>query len=371
MTGWSLGAIGNLINLIMVPEKIAAIFVFAPTFDMASYVYVYTYQLWGTFTTNLPTNEGYTRNQRLNSCYMLSEKKNSSLPIMYTFCGKNDVGNWTEKIAFYDSMNNCNHGGFHFWSQVDHYGTYIKWMPNFPNFHFLLRYGTNISYPAFSNCSFNDNPGNGSPTNGDSIGSINGYLDWTDNIVDTPELWATTLFVHDLLTTQGTLVAPDSGTTDITLRRLQEFSVPLGETVYWENYKNGVIVQQGSFIYNGNLITIPEVKVYKDSSYLKVFYTPVSVDEDKYFPSHFALEQNYPNPFNPTTTIGFGLRSKSNVRITILNAIGEEVAVVLNEEREAGFHQVVFNAINLPSGVYFYQIQAGSVVETKKMILMK
>jgi photosystem II stability/assembly factor-like uncharacterized protein len=85
----------------------------------------------------------------------------------------------------------------------------------------------------------------------------------------------------------------------------------------------------------------------------------------------YLLEQNYPNPFNPTTTIGFGLQDKSNVKITILNAIGEEVAIVLNEERESGFHQVEFNAANLPSGVYFYQLRAGDFVETKKMILLK
>jgi photosystem II stability/assembly factor-like uncharacterized protein len=85
----------------------------------------------------------------------------------------------------------------------------------------------------------------------------------------------------------------------------------------------------------------------------------------------YLLEQNFPNPFNPTTTIGYGLQNKSNVKITILNAIGEEVAVVLNEEREAGFHRVEFNAANLPSGVYFYQLRAGDFVETKKMILLK
>jgi hypothetical protein len=59
------------------------------------------------------------------------------------------------------------------------------------------------------------------------------------------------------------------------------------------------------------------------------------------------------------------------VKITILNAIGEEVAVMLNEEREAGFHQVEFIATNLPSGVYFYQLKAGNYVDTKKMILLK
>jgi hypothetical protein len=85
----------------------------------------------------------------------------------------------------------------------------------------------------------------------------------------------------------------------------------------------------------------------------------------------YLLEQNWPNPFNPTTTIGFGVQNKSNVKITVLNAIGEEVAVLLNEEREPGYHQVEFRAVNLPSGVYFYRIQAGEFVSTKKMILLK
>jgi N-acetylneuraminic acid mutarotase len=85
----------------------------------------------------------------------------------------------------------------------------------------------------------------------------------------------------------------------------------------------------------------------------------------------YLLEQNYPNPFNPTTTIGFGLQSKSDIKIAILNAIGEELAVVLNEEKESGFYQVEFNAANLPSGVYFCQLKAGEYVNTKKMILLK
>lgn len=88
-------------------------------------------------------------------------------------------------------------------------------------------------------------------------------------------------------------------------------------------------------------------------------------------PVEFTLAQNYPNPFNPTTTIGFGIQKQSNVKITVLNVIGEEVAIVLNEVKEAGYHQVEFNARNLPSGVYFYTLQAGSFTDTKKMILTK
>lgn len=88
-------------------------------------------------------------------------------------------------------------------------------------------------------------------------------------------------------------------------------------------------------------------------------------------PTDYSLQQNYPNPFNPATTIGFGVQNKSNVKIIILNAIGEEVAVVLNEEKEPGYHQVEFSAANLPSGVYFYRLKAGEFISTKKMILLK
>ena len=84
----------------------------------------------------------------------------------------------------------------------------------------------------------------------------------------------------------------------------------------------------------------------------------------------YILEQNYPNPFNPTTTIGFGVRNKSNVCIIILNSIGEEVATILNEEKEPGY-QVEFDAVDLPSGVYFYRLQVGSFINIKKMILLK
>ena len=86
---------------------------------------------------------------------------------------------------------------------------------------------------------------------------------------------------------------------------------------------------------------------------------------------NFTLEQNYPNPFNPTTTIAYVLNEKSNIKLTLYNALGKEVAVLVNEEQEKGYHKAVVNADNLASGVYFYKLQAGSLVETKKMILLR
>jgi photosystem II stability/assembly factor-like uncharacterized protein len=85
----------------------------------------------------------------------------------------------------------------------------------------------------------------------------------------------------------------------------------------------------------------------------------------------FKLEQNYPNPFNPTTSIGYILKVKTNVKLVLLNSLGEEVALLVNEEKDKGFHNVTLNAESLASGIYFYRLQVGDYVETKKMILIK
>jgi predicted GH43/DUF377 family glycosyl hydrolase len=86
---------------------------------------------------------------------------------------------------------------------------------------------------------------------------------------------------------------------------------------------------------------------------------------------NYTLEQNYPNPFNPTTTIGYVLQEKSNAKLTLLNSLGEEIAVLVNEEQDKGYHKVEYNASTLVSGVYFYQLRAGSFIETKKMMLLR
>jgi photosystem II stability/assembly factor-like uncharacterized protein len=88
-------------------------------------------------------------------------------------------------------------------------------------------------------------------------------------------------------------------------------------------------------------------------------------------PSAFELAQNYPNPFNPITMIRYSIPEKSNIKLTIINFIGEEIVTLLNETKEAGSYEKVWNATGLPSGVYIYKFQAGNFIKTKKMVLMK
>ena len=95
------------------------------------------------------------------------------------------------------------------------------------------------------------------------------------------------------------------------------------------------------------------------------------VDEDYDTPTNFTLNQNYPNPFNPTTVISFQLAESSSTSLRIYNSLGEEIKTLLNNHMSAGLHEIEFNAVDLPSGVYFYKLQAGKFSETKKLLLMK
>jgi len=87
--------------------------------------------------------------------------------------------------------------------------------------------------------------------------------------------------------------------------------------------------------------------------------------------SSFRLMQNYPNPFNPSTTISYFTAKNEKVSLKIFDVLGNEVAELINEEKPAGYYEVDFNASNLSSGIYYYTLRAGSLVQSKKMILLK
>ncbi|MBI4535294.1 MAG: T9SS type A sorting domain-containing protein [Ignavibacteriae bacterium] len=88
-------------------------------------------------------------------------------------------------------------------------------------------------------------------------------------------------------------------------------------------------------------------------------------------PTGYVLQQNYPNPFNPSTRISYSIPTAAQVRLSVYNMLGQEVASLVNEYRNAGTYEKAFSAQDLPSGVYFYTLRAGAFSETRKMILLK
>jgi hypothetical protein len=99
--------------------------------------------------------------------------------------------------------------------------------------------------------------------------------------------------------------------------------------------------------------------------------TNVSDHQRELVDRNYQLFQNYPNPFNPTTTISFFVPSRSFVSLKILDCLGRETVMLVAENLSSGYYSHNWSAINLPSGVYFYRLQAGLYTETKKLILLK
>jgi hypothetical protein len=96
-----------------------------------------------------------------------------------------------------------------------------------------------------------------------------------------------------------------------------------------------------------------------------------SAETNTSIPTEYGLDQNYPNPFNPSTIINYQLPEKNHVTLKVYDILGNLVETLIDQEMEAGYHSLDWNAGALASGVYFYRFSGGTYVTTKKLILMK
>ncbi len=112
-------------------------------------------------------------------------------------------------------------------------------------------------------------------------------------------------------------------------------------------------------------------EMYVDDYQVMQLTAPTGIETSTTSPETFNLAQNYPNPFNPTTTITYSVPQAGKIKLAVYNLLGQEVAVLVNGEVNAGMHQAEFNAKSLPSGAYFYRLQSESSVSVKKMLLLK
>ena len=109
----------------------------------------------------------------------------------------------------------------------------------------------------------------------------------------------------------------------------------------------------------------------KQIDYIGTFNYSNMLEVEILTPTRFSLEQNYPNPFNPSTKIKYAINETGLVQLKVYDILGKEIANLVNENKEAGYYSVEFDASHLPSGVYIYQLQSNSFISSKKMILIK
>jgi len=152
------------------------------------------------------------------------------------------------------------------------------------------------------------------------------------------------------------------------LGRFQNNSIQLSQNTThklvpnWTDLTNSQLIV---YVDEGNDGTID------DSIFVQNQATSIDDQGSLLTPNSYNLAQNFPNPFNPTTTIQYSIPQRSNVTLKVYDVLGNEIAALVNEAKDRGVYSVNFDASQLASGIYLYRIQAGSFVETKKMILMK
>ncbi len=117
---------------------------------------------------------------------------------------------------------------------------------------------------------------------------------------------------------------------------------------------------------NTNLLSVASDKVS-----VMALAPKINIGVSEKMPSEYFLEQNYPNPFNPTTLLNYSVKETGLVKIKVYDVLGSEIAELVNEIKEAGYHSVEFNASNLPSGVYIYTLQVNGFSSSNKMLLLK
>lgn len=177
--------------------------------------------------------------------------------------------------------------------------------------------------------------------------------------LDSLQIWVTTAQTPTTTGYQGSVRSLPQAT-NVWQRFVFPLSAYNGQRVYvaFRYYMNTSV--------DGIMVNVDSVMIRNLSG------PPVAIHNNNgLLPSKFDLRQNYPNPFNPSTSISYDLPKGEFVNITVYNAVGQQVAVLVNEQKEAGSYEIKFNASELPSGIYLYRIRAGDFSKSMKMSLIK
>ena len=386
LEGTSLGSIGAYFYAITYPERIAAVKLSGSTFNLAfqndydpgctlnegNMNRVSGDNRFGTVSTNLMSNLGYPFYNVLNGNWVMSTFNEKDYPVIYSINGKNDtIVGWTEKTICYDSVNASHAGGYYFWDGRKHGGGEgLVWGDD--NFD-LLKYSSNVSFPAFSYCSTNENAGDGHATDGESFGTVNGFLDWNNDIIDDTAYWSSTIFMRDLKKSGGGVYpAPDMCTVDITPRRRQHFHPGEGDVLWWNVVFNGEVIQSGKIPYTGGIITVPQVIIYKEGIQFEITTDSVSLSGNVQDATMLA----FPNPFTQSTTIRWQVTEPGKCSLKVYDVQGRMISVLLDEDLTLGMHQVSWSAANgngslLNTGIYLLRLETPANSETEKMMLIR
>ena len=279
LRGSSMGGVGTVFSAIMLRDVFAAGLAIVPRFDYgADDVFLESYETfgtrWGAIEDNVISSDGMGVFDRLDAGYLARTHPDWSFAPVWAFNGRNDTAvGWSEKIPFYESMRTTAHGWAFYWDLRAHGGQSPDpraWRESgWEDFVFawmVENVRLDQSYPAFSNCTIDDDPGSGDPLDGDPVGTISGYLFWdADLITEDATHWSIVLTIHQEAPAERCYV-------DVTPSRLSALALqPNDEVRFQVEAMDQTILLTGTATVDQNgRVTLPGIPVDATGTRLRV-----------------------------------------------------------------------------------------------------
>jgi hypothetical protein len=332
-------------------------------------------RLWGTTSTNLKNTDGIPVYAMVNDGALAAMTAEDGGAFVVNFAGRKDnVVGWMEKIAFYQSLATNRRGGIQYWDGRDHVGTgYPSAFAPMMDLTWLYRFRSDLSWPAFSNGSLDGDPGNGWPASGDTVGTMNGYLDWDPAVTDSVTSWQVTLKTRAMTTRWQSIAAPESATVDVTPRRLQHFRPTAGVRVAWKAVRvaDGAQVQSGVVTVDAmNRITIPGVKTYRLGTRLTLSATTSWLDAGPAAPGRLAFT-NVPNPMRGPGTFALQWPEAGEARLELFDALGRRARELWRGRVDAGPWSLGVDLGALAPGLYHLRATQAGHSATRRVVFVR
>lgn len=332
-------------------------------------------RMWSPIPVNLPTTvEGIPVFDWMDGRMLAQRFYSRGAAPVFGFVGRNDdIVGWEEKVPLFQALQQYRAGGAWFWDTRGHMDNQNQtaWAPVQNEWARLYRYRLDRSYPALSNCSADFDAGDGSRESGDAVGTINGHVDWDEELVDTRDRWECVLRSRTLTTLGGDLLPPSSITVDVTPRRLQQFRVSsrtsyrytVTDATSGEWLAGGMIDADA-----GYLLTVPAVPVSAGGSRLSLEPTQTLGVVEGPAPRVPRLALGA-NPVRGGSTLQVAWPGDGEARVDLLDAAGRRVRSLFAGAASGGV-DLRLDAAGLAPGVYLVYARQGERQASKRIVVV-
>lgn len=331
-------------------------------------------RIWGRLENTPRDSNGRNVFDWMDGRWLASERRVQGAAPHALFFGRRDstVG-WPEKIAYAQAMQANRVGGALFWDTRGHadIAETTEWAPE-QRPRRLHAYRLDRSFPALSHCTADGDMGDGSPDDGDAVGTINGAIAWDSTFVDEPDRWECTLRTAELMTRTRTIPAPDSAWVDVTPRRLQRFLVATGVTYSYEvlDVASGYVVQSGSLEADPDaLLTIPQVRVTPAGSRLAITH-PTTGAPRPAPPSAAPAILLGANPARGGTSLAIRWPRAGAARVRLLDTAGRHVHTLLDGPVEQ-LSTLHLPTASLAPGLYWIDASQHDARATLRVVVLR